>query len=580
MIDKCKKTLRYWIKLSNDKKKIFEFLSHESKNIFNHYLFCLKIYNKYKFHIYGELNNEDNEINDVFLEKMQNKFNLHSKYFELLVTNNSIIYNYIKSQHIDVFNYNFDMLCKKYTIECEKLVTIKDGQSELLFIDIISAILKKLYFCNFYKTKMEMTNKRQLTILDKKFIEHVKSKNCLFAEHSIKPKNLKSDQNLIRRFALMTYTKREIPCDVIINIMDKCYSTYLSQMKLKEKGYKTGDIKYLHKDGYFNVLYFNHSFKIIEDRIRLNVGSFIAENYNEILERKYGLLKQTKLYSVYKKRDKAIYGNYIFVNIPKYLKDKLQNINIKMIEICPQYEGSCFKLSIVYDEAKKIDKIEPNKIVDDMISIDLGMKNLMTIYDPSSIQHIVKGSNITSINHYFDMKIDYLKSKLTGTRKTSNKIRKLLIQRENKVNTVMDKITSSLFKIYGDKNTIVIGYNEGWKQEIKIGRKNNRHFCEIAFLKLINKIRCKFTKSIVETTGEAYTSKCDGLSLEKIGKHDEYKGNRVKRGLYASKTNKLINADLNGAINIMRLYCEKKEIPFVSVGGINLCNPVCIKINL
>ena len=51
---------------------------------------------------------------------------------------------------------------------------------------------------------------------------------------------------------------------------------------------------------------------------------------------------------------------------------------------------------------------------------------------------------------------------------------------------------------------------------------------------------------------ESYTSKCDGLVLEKVGKHEVYLGKRVKRGLYQSSCGKLINADINGALNIMR----------------------------
>ncbi len=51
---------------------------------------------------------------------------------------------------------------------------------------------------------------------------------------------------------------------------------------------------------------------------------------------------------------------------------------------------------------------------------------------------------------------------------------------------------------------------------------------------------------------ESYTSKCDSLVKEEICYHETYKGKRVKRGLFRSSTDKIINADVNGAINIMR----------------------------
>ena len=67
---------------------------------------------------------------------------------------------------------------------------------------------------------------------------------------------------------------------------------------------------------------------------------------------------------------------------------------------------------------------------------------------------------------------------------------------------------------------------------------------------------------------ESYTSKCDALALEEINYHETYKGKRINRGLFSSSVNKLLNADINGAINIMRKY-----IPLINISGINLYNP-------
>ena len=51
---------------------------------------------------------------------------------------------------------------------------------------------------------------------------------------------------------------------------------------------------------------------------------------------------------------------------------------------------------------------------------------------------------------------------------------------------------------------------------------------------------------------ESYTSKCDALAFEDIGKHEIYFGKRIMRGLFQSSVDKVINADVNGALNIMR----------------------------
>lgn len=78
---------------------------------------------------------------------------------------------------------------------------------------------------------------------------------------------------------------------------------------------------------------------------------------------------------------------------------------------------------------------------------------------------------------------------------------------------------------------------------------------------MIKKIREKFGEKHVEEVNEAYTSKVDSLAYEEIGKHTNYQGTRICRGLYMSSIGKLINADVNGSINIMRKYIkgEKEE---------------------
>ena len=73
---------------------------------------------------------------------------------------------------------------------------------------------------------------------------------------------------------------------------------------------------------------------------------------------------------------------------------------------------------------------------------------------------------------------------------------------------------------------------------------------------------------IIETE-ESYTSKCDALSLEKICYHSKYSGTRKTRSLYITKTGKKINADINGAINIMR-----KKIKLTKIKGLGIFNPI------
>ena len=105
-----------------------------------------------------------------------------------------------------------------------------------------------------------------------------------------------------------------------------------------------------------------------------------------------------------------------------------------------------------------------------------------------------------------------------------------------------------------DISLIVIGNNKTWKQEINLGTKTNQNFVSIPHTQLIEKIKykAKMVGIQVQTVEESYTSKCSALDLEEIKKHEVYLGKRVKRGLFKASGDIYINADANGALNILR----------------------------
>lgn len=63
----------------------------------------------------------------------------------------------------------------------------------------------------------------------------------------------------------------------------------------------------------------------------------------------------------------------------------------------------------------------------------------------------------------------------------------------------------------------------------------------------------------------------DALAFEKIGKHEQYAGRRIRRGLFHSSTGRLINADQNGALNIMRKVVGDSYVREIVVSGHSLC---------
>ena len=164
----------------------------------------------------------------------------------------------------------------------------------------------------------------------------------------------------------------------------------------------------------------------------------------------------------------------------------------------------------------------------------------------------------------FNKKIASLLSCLPDNKKTSKKINRLWNKRDNLMNDIFHKISRIIVnKLIENKiGNIVIGYNKGWKDCIQISKRNNQTFVYISYDKLLNYLqyKCEMCGIKCIITEESYTSKCDGLALEKISKHDTYKGKRVKRGLYQSSIGKLINADVNGALNILRKVVNDSEV--------------------
>jgi putative transposase len=102
--------------------------------------------------------------------------------------------------------------------------------------------------------------------------------------------------------------------------------------------------------------------------------------------------------------------------------------------------------------------------------------------------------------------------------------------------------------------TLVIGKNDGWKQAIGLGKRTNQTLVFVPHARFIEMLtyKAELVGIQVIVSEESYTSKCSFLDLEPVGNHDAYAGKRVKRGLYRASDGRRLNADVNGAYNIMR----------------------------
>lgn len=153
----------------------------------------------------------------------------------------------------------------------------------------------------------------------------------------------------------------------------------------------------------------------------------------------------------------------------------------------------------------------------------------------------------------------------------SKRIRNLLHYRNCRMEDKMHK-TSRFIVDYCIENNIgriVIGKNDGWKQEVNLGKQVNQKFLHIPHARLIDKISYKASMAGIEvkTTEESYTSKVDHLAGEATRKQEVYLGKRVKRGLFQSSTKVIVNADVNGCLGIARKVLGDSIIELITHSG-------------
>ena len=239
------------------------------------------------------------------------------------------------------------------------------------------------------------------------------------------------------------------------------------------------------------------------------------------------------------------------VYVPKQIK--LEDIHQISIQ---KYYGK-IKINFIYED-KNVIKNEIDE--GSCVGIDLGVNNLCAITsNDKSFSYIVNGRPLKSINQYYNKKLSKLKSKLDicNKSKTSKAICRLTLKRKNKINHYIHCCSKQLIDLMvkNKVDRIIVGHNDGWKQESKMSKKSNQNFIQIPFNMLIEQLKyksLKYSDLKVETIEESYTSKIDHLAFEEMKKQNEYKGKRVKRGLFVSSIGKQLNADVNGSIGILR----------------------------
>lgn len=276
-------------------------------------------------------------------------------------------------------------------------------------------------------------------------------------------------------------------------------------------------------------------------------GYFTKKNRSSILIFDKSRLRQKD----FKNNTLALPKSKYKIQIPKYIDiHKIKCITVK------RYYGKV-KLNISYEK----DINAKNKLNNDnFLGIDIGVENIVSITTNNQIgkSWIIKGGIVKSINQFYNKKLAESKSILTTVNKikTSKKIQKLNMKRNHMLDYEFHCLSKKIVKLCLENNigNIVIGHNKGWKNKSDLGKKINQKFVQIPFNDLIHKVQYKAEEVGIKTIviEESFTSKVDHLANEEMKVQENYKGKRMKRGLFQSSCGKLLNADINGAIGILR----------------------------
>ena len=246
------------------------------------------------------------------------------------------------------------------------------------------------------------------------------------------------------------------------------------------------------------------------------------------------------------------------IRVPLILTDK----KIKEIRIIPKSKARFFEIQYTYEA----ECIQRNLNQNNTLALDLGVNNLVTAVSSEGRSFIIDGRKLKSINQWFNKenaRFQSIKDRQGNKRRTTNRQKILADKRNRQVNDYMSKTAKKIidYCIAHNIGTLVIGYNETFQRNSDIGRQNNQNFVNIPFGKLRFKLEylCELNGIVFVKQEESYTSKASFWDKDVIPVYNadnpqnyHFRGKRAERGLYRTANGKLLNADVNGALNILR----------------------------
>lgn len=318
----------------------------------------------------------------------------------------------------------------------------------------------------------------------------------------------------------------------ILKVVDRSFKSFFNLLKKAKHGeYRFQDVKipkYLPKDAMFPLIFSTNA-------IRVKEGYFYIP-----------------LSNAYKKRSKI---KELKVKFPPQLEGK----TLKEVRIVPKAKGKHFDIQYVYEQPFETVELDKSKV----LAIDIGLNNFATCVTSDGLSYVYDGKPLKSINHYYNKQ--RAKFQAIAMKQGMNYTKRLTymdIKRNNRVKDYMRKVARSIVQlcIAQEIGTLVMGYNKDFKRGMNLGKKNNQQFTQIPFGQLREYLYnlCEYYGIDYVEQEESYTSQASFFDNDKLpvwkGKKEAYtfSGKRLFRGLYVTSKGYNVNADVNGALNILR----------------------------
>lgn len=318
-----------------------------------------------------------------------------------------------------------------------------------------------------------------------------------------------------------------------------------------------------------------NNFNLLNAKIEQNIIRDLASNWKGFFNKKKGDNWKDS------KPPKTVRNDYITVTLNNQTLSKkaLKNRIIKptgfkygielpwfisennIFSVKLKESNSKFYMLVIYKESEaEVIDLDRNRVM----GIDLGIDILAAMtFNFQKRPILLRDKKLKEWNQWYNKETSRLKSLLPRNQFQSKRIENITEKRNLRIYHNLHKDANSILELCLRNNIgkIVVGKNNGWKQEVNIGKKNNQNFIQIPHSRFIEilKYKCADYKIELIIQEESYTSKASYLDKDIIPVYNpeskekyKFSGYRIHRGLYKSKSGKVIHADINGSFNILR----------------------------